>query len=160
MKEKEANELLSEFAKIARTNIQQLSTIKPPIELTRINDEEIFLVGGEPVFAKSGGRLFPTLLSAKLLTSMPKVIVNMGAVPYVCNGADVMAPGIVRFEGDFNREEFVVICDERHQKPIAITVALYSSEEAKKLKHGKILRTIHYVGDRLWNAMKQLSQAK
>ncbi|MDH5634476.1 MAG: RNA-binding protein, partial [Candidatus Bathyarchaeota archaeon] len=80
--------------------------------------------------------------------------------PYVCNGADVMAPGIVGFEGDFGKDDFVVIVDERHRKPIAMTVAFFNSEEAKKLERGKVLKNVHYVGDNVWNLTKQLSQSK
>jgi len=82
----------------------------------------------------------------------------MGAVPHICNGADIMAPGIVHFEGNFKKGEVVVITDERHRKPIAITIALHNTEEARKLKNGKILRNIHHVGDRLWNTIQQLKQ--
>lgn len=157
MKEKEAKKLLSEFFQKAKISSRQLPMLKPPIELAKTNDEEIFFIDKRPIFAKSNGRLFPTLASDGLLPPFPKAIVNMGAVPHVCNGADIMAPGIVRFEGNFNKEDLVVVYDERHQKPIALTLALYDTEKAKKLKHGKVLKNIHYVGDKLWNKIKQLT---
>lgn len=87
---------------------------------------------------------------------MPKAVVDMGAVPHISNGADIMAPGVVRFEGDFEKEELVIVCDERHQKPIAITIAIYDREESEKSKRGKILQNVHYVGDGLWRLMKQI----
>jgi len=71
-----------------------------------------------------------------------------------------MAPGIVNFEGTFNKEDIVVISDERHQKPIAIAIALYGTEKAKELEHGKILKNVHYIGDELWNTVKQLDYAR
>lgn len=159
IKEKVAKKLLSDFFKSARIRPQHLPTLKPPIELAKTNNEEIFFINGRPIFAKSNNKLFPTLASGKLLSNMPQVTVNMGAVPHICNGADVMAPGIVHFEGTFNKENIVVVSDERHQKPIAITLALCNMKEAEKLEHGKILKNIHYIGDSLWNATKQLSQA-
>ena len=160
IKEKEAKKLLSEFFERAKIRPQQLPTLKPPIELAQTNNEEIFFINRKPIFAKSNNKLFPTLASGKLLSKMPKATVNMGAVPYVCNGADIMAPGIVNFEGTFNKEDIVVISDERHQKPIAIAIALYSTEKAEKLEHGKILKNIHYIGDELWNTVKQLDYAR
>jgi len=156
IKDKEAKKLLSEFYERIKIDSRRFSTLKPHIELVKANDVEIFFVSKKPIFVKSSGKLFPTLTTDKLLASMPKAVVNMGAVPHVCNGADIMAPGIVHFEGAFNKEDIVIISDERHQKPIAIAAALYSSEEAKKLEHGKVLKNLHYVGDKVWNTMKKL----
>jgi PUA domain protein len=160
MKEKDAKKLLSEFFKKTEIDPQQLPSLKPPIEFTKTNDYEIFLINRKPIFVKSNDDFFPTLASEKLLLNMPRAIVDMGAVPHICNGADVMAPGIVHFEGSFNEGDFVVIIDKRYRKPIAITIALYSTEQAKRLKNGKIFENKHYVGDRLWGTIKQLIQTK
>lgn len=160
IREKEAKKLLAAFFKRAKIHSPQLSALKPSIEIAKTNSEEIFFIDRKPVFAKSNNELFPTLASGELLSKMPKVTVNMGAVPHICNGADVMAPGIVHLKGTFQKEDIVVVSDERHQKPIAITTALCNSEEAKSLKRGKILKNIHYIGDRLWNEMKRHGQAK
>ncbi len=159
MKEKDARKVLSEFLEHVHVNDQQLTSLKPPVEVSGMKHGELFFIDGVPAFAKSENVLFPTLVSTRILSALPKATVNMGAVPYVCNGADVMAPGIVGFEGDFGKDDFVVILDERHRKPIAIAVALSNSKEAKKLERGKVLKNVHYVGDNLWNFTKQLSQS-
>ena len=44
----------------------------------------------------------------------------MGAVPYVCKGATIMAPGIVRIEGDFSMGELVVVVDMKFGKALGI----------------------------------------
>ncbi len=160
IKEKEAKKLLSEFFKAARIKSEQLPSIKPPIELAEMNGGRIFFINRVPIFAKSDKKLFPTLASGKLLSTLPKVTVDMGAVAYVCNGADIMAPGIVSFEGTFSEEDIVVVSDKRYRKPIAIATAIYNAEDARKLERGKILRNIHYVGDKIWNAIKQLDQTE
>lgn len=69
-----------------------------------------------------------------------------------------MAPGITNFEGDFDNGDIVVIIDKRHQKPVAIAVALHNAEQARKLKKGKVFRNVHYVGDKLWSAIRQITQ--
>ena len=107
IKEKEAKKLLSEFFKKAKIPPQQLPTLKPPIELAKTSNEEIFFINKEPIFAKSNNRFFPTLASGILLSKMPKAVVNMGAVPHICSGADIMAPGIVYFDGVFDEEDIV-----------------------------------------------------
>ncbi len=78
----------------------------------------------------------------------------MGAVPYVCNGADIMSPGIVKTEGNFNANDYVLVIDERHRKPLAIATALIDSQTALSLRRGKTAKNIHHVGDSLWNQLK------
>ena len=78
----------------------------------------------------------------------------MGAVPYVCKGADVMAPGVQRIEGQFIKNEPILIVDEKFGKPLAIGLSLFSSEKMKTLEHGKLVKNLHFVGDRLWNYFK------
>jgi PUA-domain protein len=155
IKEREAKKLIAEF--LERTRMSSLALpLNPPIELVQANGEEILYISKLPIFAKSRNRFFPTLSSGSLLSSFPRATVNMGAVPHVCNGADIMAPGIVDFGGPFQQGDIVLISDERHHKPIAVAIALYDKAEAMKLKHGKVFRNIHYVGDQLWSAIKQI----
>jgi predicted RNA-binding protein (TIGR00451 family) len=37
----------------------------------------------------------------------------MGAVPHICNGADIMAPGIVKVEREFQARAMAVVVDEK-----------------------------------------------
>lgn len=148
--------MLAKFLDQVKIDPESIPRVKPPVELATVGGMEVFFVNKEPIFAREENRLFPTLRSEAVLLNMPKVTVNMGAVPHVCNGADVMAPGIVHIEGEFQREDLVVVFDERHRSSIAITIALHGSKEAKKLERGKILKNIHYVGDNLWNLLKRL----
>ena len=46
-------------------------------------------------------KTLPTLLFDEFTKKASKIIVDMGAIPYVCKGATVMAPGIVRIEGEW-----------------------------------------------------------
>jgi PUA-domain protein len=158
VREKEAKKLLSELRERVKGIEQHWVSMESHVEVAIAEDVEIFFVKGEPVFAKSGGIVFPTLASPRLLSSMPKAVVNMGAIPYVCNGADVMAPGVVRYEGAFDKASLVVVVDERHTRPISIALALCSSEEAGKLERGKVLENLHYIGDAIWDTIKHLSQ--
>jgi len=74
----------------------------------------------------------------------------MGAVPNLCNGADLMAPGIVKITGDFQIGALIVVVDEKHSKAIALVKTLYSSKNLVEKKTGKAAKNIHYVGDRFW----------
>lgn len=156
LKEKEVKRILIAFSKRIKVEAEQLVGPKPNVEKAEVQTTKIFVINGKPLLAKSGDELFPTLLFDKLFPFLPRVVVDMGAVPHVCNGADVMAPGIVRMEGEFRKGDFLLITDERHNKPLAIGVALFNSQATKSLQHGKIVKTMHYVGDKLWNALKKV----
>ena len=78
----------------------------------------------------------------------------MGAIPYVCKGADVMAPGILIIKDEFKEKDIILVIDERHGKPLAIGAALFGSEEMKNAKRGRTVKNLHYVGDKLWNYMR------
>jgi PUA domain protein len=48
----------------------------------------------------------------------------------------------------------ILIVDERHGKPLAIGLSLCSSEEMKTADRGKVVKNLHYVGDRIWACIK------
>ena len=79
------------------------------------------------------------------------VVVDMGAVKFVTNGADVMAPGIVDADNDIVEGDQVWICDERNHKALGVGIALMSGEQMVQEKNGKAISLVHYVGDTLWN---------
>lgn len=155
LKEKEVRRLLADFSQKLKVKTEQLFGPKPHIEQAEIHGTEIFIVNGKPLIARSNELLFPTLMFEEIFHLLPKIVVDMGAVPHICNGAHVMAPGIVRIKGDFQEKDILIILDERHEKPLAIGVALLNSKTAKTLKHGKMAKNIHFVGDKLWDSLKK-----
>lgn len=154
LKEKEAKKFLLEVSKTLGTNIEQLLGSKTGVEVNETEIAEVFFFNGRPLLARSDGVLFPTLYFEELFSVIPKIVVDMGAVPYVCKGADVMAPGVRAIKGEFEENDLLLVVDERHGKPLAVGVALFGSEDMKALDSGKIVKTLHYVGDKLWNYLK------
>ncbi len=155
LREKEAGHLLTDFSQRVGVEAERLFGSKPRVEVTETSDMEIFMVNGRALLAKSNSLLFPTLAFHGLFPLLPRVVVDMGAVPHVCKGADIMAPGVVQVKGIFKEGDFLLIVDERHGKSLAVGVALYDSEAMKGLSRGKVAKNIHYVGDKLWNLIKQ-----
>jgi PUA domain protein len=156
LKEKEVRKLFFDFSQRLKVDAERLFGPKPHVEVNETETAEILIIDGKPLLARFDGTLFPTLAFEKIFPFLPKIVVDMGAVPYVCKGADVMAPGVVSVEGDFKENDLLLIVDERHGKPLMIGVALFNSQAMKNLKQGKIVKNIHHVGDRLWNALKEI----
>ena len=154
LKEKDSKRFLLEVSKTLGIDIEQLLGSKNRVEVNETETAEIFFFDGRPLLARSNGVLFPTLYFEELFAVIPKIVVDMGAVPYVCKGADVMAPGVVAIKGEFKENDLLLIVDERHSKPLAVGVALFGSEDMKVLNSGKIVKNLHYVGDKLWNYLR------
>jgi PUA-domain protein len=155
LREKEANKLLDEFSEKLNINLRQLFGDKIQLEEADSQTARILFINNKPLLTIFNHTLVPTLFSNEILDAFPRIVVNMGAVPHLCNGADLMAPGVVRIEKDYNKGNYVVVVDERHNKPLAIAIALEASQNARNMTHGKIARNIHYVGDTLWNQFKK-----
>jgi PUA domain protein len=156
LKDKETKIFLNKVPERIMVSLRQILNFKRNVELVETEFAEIYLFNGKPILAKIGERIFPTLLFNEFLGSAAKIVVDMGAVPHICNGADVMAPGIVRFEGNFERGDFVLVVDEKYGKPLAVGEALLGIEEAEKIKQGVVVKNVHFAGDRIWNFSKGL----
>ena len=123
--------------------------LKGAIEVVELGEgREIILVGGEALLCRLGQGVFPTLKSLDRIP-LKRVVVDMGAVPHVAKGADVMAPGVVSADGEVAPGEGVAIVDERHGKPIAVGQALVPGAEMRSPK-GKVVKNMHHVGDEVW----------
>lgn len=156
LREKEAVQLLDEFSRKLKADVKDLAGVKKPsLELAEGSHFKIFYLNGKPLFAATKDGLIPTLLFEPALLMLPRITVNMGAVPYVCNGADVLAPGVVKIEGAFAVGDYLLVVDERHGKPLAVVSALVDSKAASGLQRGKVAKNLHYVGDVLWGLLKK-----
>ena len=100
LSEREATQLLDEFSQKLSLDTKQLLGRKTKIEVAETQTAKIFFVKNKPILAILNGTLLPTLLFEEALRLLPKIVVNMGAVPHICNGADVMAPGVVHERND------------------------------------------------------------
>jgi PUA domain protein len=122
------------------------------IETAEFDDSTVYIFDDHIELIEKTNVIFP-VLNSRLIENVPSVIIDMGAIPFVCNGADIMSPGIVEIRDSFNEKEYVVIRDITHEKALAVGRALKSSEVIKKMKKGKAITNLHHVGDKLWNAI-------
>ena len=158
LKSKDAKLILNEASERLKVNVDALFGSKARVEVVEVDFGEIYLVHGKPLLFKMGERVLPTLLFQDFAARAPKVVVDMGAVPYVCQGADIMAPGIVRVEGEFGKGDLVLVVDEKHGKSLALGESLYDSETARSMKQGAVVKNFHFVSDKIWNFAKTLAE--
>ena len=124
---------------------------KSSVEIGDYEDYKIIFIDSEPCFIFYKNKIIFTLHGLNIYKPKKNyVVVDMGAVKFVTNGADVMAPGIIDADKNIMENDQVWICDERNHKPLAVGVALMSGEEMINEKKGKAILMVHYVGDKLW----------
>ncbi len=78
------------------------------------------------------------------------VTVDMGAVRFVANGADIMSPGIVDADPGIRTGDVVWVRDVKNKQPLAIGEALLTGAEMLARNSGKAVKSLHYVGDKIW----------
>ena len=144
MKNRDARTLLLELSK------RYGETLAKKVEVAEFDEKKVFLLNDRIEFIEDDNGLYP-FLGGSYLVSMPKVVVDMGAIRFVCNGADVMAPGIVEVD-EFDKGSLVVIREVTYGKALAVGKALMSSGEIISNKNGKAVKNLHYVGDKLWES--------
>jgi len=121
------------------------------LETAEIDNQDVLLQNGKVFAFKQDGRYVPSLRI--LLEKAPErmhVTVDMGAVRFVANGADIMSPGIVSSDPEIKKDDLVWIRDEKNLRPLAIGLALMSGSEMVESSSGKAIKTLHYVGDKYW----------
>lgn len=109
-----------------------------------------YLKNKQLMFFVANNQLIPSLKLLLQKQFLKTITVDMGAVPFVTQGADVMRPGIVRISEGVKKEELVCVIDEKHNKPLAVCQAMYASNEMQAMQKGKVLKNLHYVGDEVW----------
>ncbi len=111
---------------------------------------KIILVNRKPLFFFYQEKVLPTLQLLQEQPLLKKITVDMGAVKFVINGADIMRPGITAIDDGMVKDNPVVVVDEKNHKPLAVGLALLSTAEMKVQTAGKSVKNIHYIGDSIW----------
>ena len=132
-----------EFPKIKNLRVHQIADeaqiiTGQGIKILRINDEYL-----------------PFLSETQMLEKFPHVTVDMGAVKFMCKGANVMRPGI-KSHNEFETEKIVCIIEESQKKFIAVGKSLVSSSELESMEKGEVVKNMHYISDKFWEIGKTI----
>ncbi|MBU2560299.1 RNA-binding protein [archaeon] len=123
------------------------------------NVEVVEMKGNKYVIGESGVLVFgsqkgffPTVKGALLIEDKEKrtVVVDKGAISFVINGADIMRPGVVKWDVGIKKGDYVIIREETHSKAIGIGEALWDGSEFEGKATGKCVKSLYFVGDDVW----------
>lgn len=127
------------------------------LAIHEIDDSSSLITGDNITAIQMGETYIPFLSETGLLEKFPKATVDVGAIKFVCNGANVMRPGIKKFT-EFQKDNIVCIVEESHNKFLAVGKALISSSEMQEIKKGEVVKTLHYISDKYWESAKLIKK--
>ncbi len=129
----------------------QVETLEP--------DEEtkFVIIDGRFTFVSaSEGGYFPFVGSPETVGLFPSVTIDEGALKYIIKGADVMRPGIVKYDDWGEAGKLVVVREEKRGRAAAIGRTTVATAEMGELKKGNCVKNIHHAGDKIWNVYRTI----
>ena len=146
---------------LSKSEIKELNEKLAPLGFSFDVKEQVELLEEETTCVRSQGKSMFFFLEDRWVPSLKlilegkmelkKIVVDMGAVKFVCNGADIMRPGIREIEEGIEENALVQIIDEKNRKPLVVGKALFSTEAMRAQTKGKVIQNLHYVGDKFWS---------
>ncbi len=132
-----------EFPKMKNVKVHQI-----------LNDAQIITGDGLKIL-KINDDYLPFLSETEILKKFPSVEVDIGAVKFMCKGANLMRPGIKKFS-EFEKEKVVCIVEETHHKFLAVGKSIVSSKELETMEKGEVIQNMHYISDKFWETGKTI----
>jgi len=148
LREKEIKAMSEEVS--SKAGIEVFS-LQDTVDLAESAEYDVIFVNNEIDAFVQNGRPFLTIRGLlKYPATRSFATVDMGAIKFVINGADVMGPGIVEADEGIKPGDYVWVRDEKNKRPLAVGTALVTGAEMRAKKPGKAIKSIIYVGDKLW----------
>lgn len=145
----ETNDILTDIREKWNIEIPKTKNLR----VYEIQEDSQLITGEGFVALKIGEEYIPFLSETSILEKFPHVMVDMGAVKFMCNGANVMRPGI-RSYNEFQKDKIVCVIEESQHKFLAVGKALVNSSEMESMKKGEVVKNIHYISDKYWEIGK------
>ena len=131
---------------------QELPKIKN-LKVYFIDQNSQLIVGSGITILKIDDQYLPFLNQTQVLEKFPNVMVDMGAVKFMCNGANVMRPGIKRYT-EFGANDIICVIEESQHKFLAVGRAMTDSSALEGMSKGEVVKNLHYISDKYWEISK------
>ena len=147
----ETTQLLKIVAEKWKMEIPKVKNLK----VYEIDGDTNLITGKDIKILKIKEEYLPFLSEISTLKKFPFVQVDMGAVKFMCKGANLMRPGIKKFS-EFSKNDIVCIVEESQNKFLAVGKSEVDSSELKTMDKGEVLKNLHYISDKTWEISKTL----
>ena len=125
------------------------------VRVHQILDDAQIITGEGLKILKIENDYLPFLSETTILEKFPNVEVDMGAVKFMCKGANLMRPGIKKFT-EFEKDKLVCIVEETHHKFLEVGKSVVSSSELESMEKGEVIQNLHYISDKFWETGKTI----
>ena len=140
--------LTKEFGESISSYIELLTMLE---EVTT-DEGTLITKGGKIWFFLSDDHMIPSIYFLRESNfELPEIVVDVGAIRFITNGADVMSPGVVLFNKEIRKGTLVVIKEEKANSIIGVGFSLINSEDFDKSQKGKVVKLIHHLKDKIWS---------
>ncbi|HUI00235.1 MAG TPA: PUA domain-containing protein [Nitrososphaerales archaeon] len=129
------------------------------VEILEPDDETRFVIidGRFAFVALQGDKSYvPYVGSPDAVALFPSVSIDEGALKYIIKGADVMRPGISKYDEWGEAGKLVVVREDKKGRAAAVGRAAVASSEMAELKKGNCVKNLHHAGDKFWNAYRTI----
>ena len=125
---------------------------EPAVDRARGMEMDFLIIDGKVAYLVVDDVPFPSLRTI-LVRGLDSrwVDVDEGAVRFLANGADCMAPGVTGADPGIVEGDWVYVRDGRHKRPLTTGTAAMSGPQMIIADKGMAIKTLHYVGDRIWD---------
>ena len=147
----ETNQILKSVSAEWRQELPKIKNLK----VYFIDEHTQLMTGNEITVLKINDSYLPFLDQTEVLEKFPNVMVDMGAVKFMCKGANVMRPGIKKYT-EFSKGDIVCIVEESQHKFLAVGKAVTDSSELDDMKKGEVIKNLHYISDKCWEFAKMI----
>lgn len=149
----ETNEILEKITSSWKVELPKIKNLM----IHHLTDEGKLITGDGIKILQIESDFLPFLSEVEILEKFPFVMVDMGAVKFMCNGADVMRPGIRKYS-EFSKDQIVCVIEESKHKFLAVGRALVNSSELENMQKGEVVKNIHYISDKFWETSKTINE--
>jgi malignant T-cell-amplified sequence len=153
----DSRELIGEIER--STGIHLDVTRSAQVEILEPDEETKFvIIDGRFTFVTGGpgGGYLPYVGSGDAVGLFPSVSIDEGAVKYIIKGADVMRPGISKYDDWGDAGRLVVVREDQKGRAAAVGRTAVASSEMADLKKGNCVKNLHHAGDKFWNSYKKI----
>jgi len=147
----ETTQLLKIVSEKWKIDIPKVKNLK----VYEIDNEIQLIIGSEIKILRIKEEHLPFLSEISTLEKFPHVQVDMGAIKFMCKGANLMRPGIKKFS-EFSKDDIVCIVEESQNKFLAVGKAKVNSSELDSMDKGEVLKNLHYISDKAWEVSKTI----
>ena len=147
----ETNQILKSVSAEWRQELPKIKNLK----VYFIDEHTQLMTGNEITVLKIKDSYLPFLDQTEVLEKFPNVMVDMGAVKFMCKGANVMRPGIKKYT-EFSKGDVVCIVEESQHKFLAVGKAVTDSSELDDMKKGEVIKNLLYISDKCWEFAKMI----